>query len=242
MLTLTRAQVRAVELLAIQELGIPGIVLMENAARHVADAVGELLRDDLDLPCREAELAVICGGGNNGGDGLAAARHLHNHGARVAVFLARPPEDFKGDAATNFQIARNMGLEVVPILDAQAIEQVLPRWQKAHVLVDALLGTGFSGQVRGNLAPVIAQINAVRDGGVKVVAVDVPSGLDCDTGTPSNATVKADVTVTFVAVKPGLAAPGAGAYVGELVVAEIGVPPEIVERVRAESGRNEPRP
>jgi NAD(P)H-hydrate epimerase len=214
------------------DLGIPGIVLMENAAIHVAQAVADLLRNRLHLTPRGARVAILCGGGNNGGDGLAVARHLHVWGARTSIFLARAPEDFPPDAAVNLEIVRRMGLKVIPMLDARQVARALPRWRRAHVLVDGLLGTGFRGQVRGHLVQAIEQCNAVRDRGAQVVAVDIPSGLDCDTGKPSRATIRADLTVTFVAAKPGLLAPRARPYVGTLVVAPIGAPLPPLRRAR----------
>jgi NAD(P)H-hydrate epimerase len=230
MLTLTREQVRAIDQLAIEDLGIPGIVLMENASRQVAEAVIAAL----PVEPSAARVAILCGGGNNGGDGLAVARHLHNRGVKVSVFLAREPGEVRGDAAINLEIVCRMKLDLRTILTAAEVAAAVPLWAQAHVIVDALLGTGFTGEVRGILAEVIRECNEIRGQaqGVKVVAVDVPSGLDCDTGRPSNATIRADVTVTFVAAKPGLIAPGAREYVGKLIVADIGAPPELKERVR----------
>ena len=230
---LTRAQIRQVDRLAIEELGIPGVVLMENASRSVAEAILALLGAELALEPAAAKVAVLCGGGNNGGDGYATARHLHNAGVAVALYAARDTAQLRGDAAVNAHIVRRMGMPVIPILGAGQVAAHGPRWGEYHVIVDALLGTGFSGEVRQPLAAIIEHCNAVaaQAGGPKVVAVDVPSGLDCDSGQPAGATVRADVTVTFVALKVGFSAASAQPYLGRLIVAGIGAPEELIRQV-----------
>ena len=223
--TLTRQQVREVDRRAIEDLGVPGVVLMENAARHAADTVLDLLEDELHLVAADAQVGVLCGGGNNGGDGYALARHLHNHGVAVTLCAAVPVADLQGDARTNADICVRLGLPVVNVADDAAAAQAALQWPRMHVLVDALLGTGFRGQVRPPVADLIAHCNAVRARhGVRVVAVDVPSGLDCDTGEAASLAIEADLTVTFVAMKAGFAHAAAELYVGRVIVADIGVP------------------
>jgi NAD(P)H-hydrate epimerase len=228
MLTLTRDQVRRLDRMAIEEFGIPGVVLMENAGRAVAD-------ETLKLLAREPALlaaAVLCGGGNNGGDGYVIARHLHNAGVHVTVFHAAEPSRSGGDAAVNRVIVEKMGLTCRDILnEAQLAGE--PDLAKADVLVDALLGTGFSGDVRPHLAAIIRRCNALAAQGRKVIAVDVPSGLDCDTGRAADPTIRADLTVTFVAAKTGLLSEQARPYAGRVLVASIGAPPELIAKVRA---------
>lgn len=229
MLTLTRNQIRNVDRIAINELGIPGVVLMENAGRAVAE-------ETLKLLAREPALlaaAVLCGGGNNGGDGYVIARHLHNAGVHVTVFHAAEPSRSGGDAAVNRTIVEKMGLPCRDILDSAQLAAAEPDLAKADVLVDALLGTGFSGDVRPHLAAIIRRCNALAQQGRKVVAVDVPSGLDCDTGRAADPTIRADLTVTFVAAKTGLLSDQAKAYADRVVVASIGAPPELIAKVRA---------
>ncbi len=226
---LSRDQVRQVDRLAIEKLGISGLVLMENAGRQAADVVLELLRDIRRLPPSQARVAVLVGGGNNGGDGYVIARHLHNHGVTVALFAASDPVTLKGDAAVNHGICMKMSLSVRSIISHRHLAAESPAWANAHLIVDALLGTGFVGKVRPHMASVIQRCNALA--GPLVVAVDVPSGLDCDTGQPSNATIRAHCTVTFVAQKQGFVAPGASDYTGRVIVADIGAPPTLVERV-----------
>ncbi len=226
---MTRDQVRQVDRLAIQTLGIPGVVLMENAGRNTAATVLELLRQKHRIEPTAARAVILCGGGNNGGDGYVIARHLHNARVSVVVHPVVDPAQLTGDAAINYTICQKIGLDIVPILNADALAAAARLWPQAHVMVDALLGTGFTGIVRPHLASVIDCCNRIS--GPTVVAVDVPSGLDCDTGMPSNATIRAHVTVTFVANKVGFTQPEAQRWVGEVVVADIGTPPELIQTV-----------
>lgn len=226
---LTKAQVREVDRLAVEKYGIPGIVLMENAARNAATAI-------LTMHPPPVAAAVVCGGGNNGGDGFAIARHLHNAGVEVDVFMACGPERLSGDAATNHRIIRCMGLRCHTFDTREAIIAARPVLEKAAVVVDAVLGTGFSGEVRPPLDQVIKEINAVREQGAVVVAVDVPSGLDCDTGRAAETTVLADATLTFVARKVGFDVVGVSAWTGRVIVADIGAPVELAERVMTQLG------
>lgn len=230
MLTLTREQVREVDRLAIEQLGIPGIVLMENAGRHVTHAVLDLLEDELHLLPNDARVAILCGGGNNGGDGYVVARHLYNAGVAVTVYTVKDPATLTGDAATNYQIIFNIG-QSLPLLDTHEFIQNANASAPHHVIVDALLGTGFHGEVREELAAVIEACNAAGVSGTRIVAVDIPSGLDCNTGQPSQATVRADLTVTLVAMKTGLVNESAQPHVGQVLVVDIGAPPELLMHV-----------
>lgn len=209
---------------AIHELGIPGVVLMENAGRNATEHVLALRGRR-----RATRIRVFAGPGNNGGDGFVIARHLANHGFDVAVYLAGEERKLSDDAGTNFRILRNMGVEVRPVNTPDGVTAALAEIRETDVVVDALLGTGFSGQVREPLATLIHGINDAAKAGV--VGIDVPSGLDCNTGQPSNATIRAGCTITFVASKTGFETPGARPYVGEVIVVDIGAPPELVARV-----------
>jgi NAD(P)H-hydrate epimerase len=223
---ITREQARRTDQLATEQLGIPSLLLMENAAINTASGIVDLLDVERNLRPDQATVAVVCGGGNNGGDGYAIARHLHNWGAAVEIHAAKAPDELKGDAGVNATICRKMGLALHHPPRPE-------RFSAAHVLVDALLGTGFEGAVREKEAQLIEAINAAA--GPLVVAVDTPSGLDCQTGQPANATVKAHVTVTFVERKVGFNNPASRAFVGQLKVAEIGTPPELLDRILAEA-------
>ena len=227
---LSREAVREVDRLAIEQLGIPGVVLMENAGRNVADTVLALLELELHLLPHDSRVAILCGGGNNGGDGYVVARHLYNAGVDVTVFSAKDPARLTGDAAINHEIVYNIG-QAIPLRRTDEFIRESDHATHFHVLVDALLGTGFNGAVRDDLAAVIDACNAARRSDVRIVAVDIPSGLDCDTGEPSNATMTADVTVTFVAMKIGLTNKAAQPHVGQIHVVDIGAPPELVAQV-----------
>jgi len=220
---MTRDAVRQIDRTAIDVIGIPGVVLMENAGRGAAQAVLDLLDDPT-----AASVAIVCGAGNNGGDGFVIARHLHNARVEVTVYLAVNADRLAGDALVNYEIVRRMALPILPLVDDAQLLEASDKMQSCDVVVDALLGTGFHGDVRPPFDAVIEGVNALA--GPKIVAVDVPSGLDCDMGRPSNATVRADLTVTFVAPKIGFTQPGADAYTGRVVVVDIGAPRELTER------------
>jgi NAD(P)H-hydrate epimerase len=223
-MSLTREQVRQVDAIAIHELGIPGVVLMENAGRNATEhVVGLCARSGA------TRIRIFAGPGNNGGDGFVIARHLMNRGFNVRVHLAGEERKLSDDAGTNYRILRNMGVDVHTVSTPESVTAALAEIRGTDVLVDALLGTGFSGQVREPLASLIHGINDAAKAGT--LAVDVPSGLDCNTGRPSNATIRADCTITFVANKTGFDAPGARPYVGEVIVVDIGAPPDLVARV-----------
>jgi NAD(P)H-hydrate epimerase len=217
--SLTRDEVRAFDRRAIEGLGLPGAVLMENAGRSVAEEALRLLAARGAAPGR---VVVLCGAGNNGGDGYVIARHLHNAGVEVRLCSSVPAARLAGDAALNRRVAEALGLAAAPIGDPHALAREAPRWDGADVLVDALLGTGFRGEVRPPLDAVIAAANAAAVGAR--LAVDLPSGLDCDSGEPAGTTFRADVTVTFVARKRGFDRPSAADWTGRVVVAGIGVP------------------
>jgi NAD(P)H-hydrate epimerase len=192
---------------------------MENAGRSTA---AEVLRLVAGRGSSRGRVVVLCGSGNNGGDGYVIARHLVDAGVEVGLWSTVAAAQLSGDAALNRSVAEALGLTVEPLESAEHLQRAAPRWDGADVLVDALLGTGFRGEVRAPLDAVIAAANAARVGAR--LAVDLPSGLDCDLGRPSNATLRADVTVTFVARKRGFDQPGAADWTGRVLVCGIGAP------------------
>ena len=214
----TRDAIRAFDRHAIEDLGIPGIVLMENAGRQIADAARRMIAGMAD-----PRVLVLAGRGNNGGDGFVVARHLAMDGIRADVVLVAARDQVGGDAATNLEILQGMGLAVT-VLDGP-VETVLPPLvpllARADLVVDGLLGTGTRGEIREPYAGVIEAVNAA---GRPVLAIDIPSGLDCDTGRPLGPTIRAARTVTMAALKTGFQAPGATDYTGEIILADIGVP------------------
>jgi NAD(P)H-hydrate epimerase len=230
-LILTREQVREVDRRAIEVLGIPGLILMENAAINAATLIRDHLVRKQAEPKANKRISVLCGGGNNGGDGYAIARHLHNRGYGVQLFAAKAPSQLKGDAAANHAICRNMGLPIATVDGESAIDEAATMWQGSDIVVDALLGTGFTGQVRQPLASLIDRINSIS--APTVIAIDTPSGLDCQTGAPAASTVRAHLTISLVAQKVGFTVPGAEAFTGQVQVADIGVPPELIRDVAA---------
>jgi NAD(P)H-hydrate epimerase len=221
-LTLTRAQVREVDRRAIEDYGLPGVVLMENAGRSTVELLDN--RGDVLL---HVPMVIVCGKGNNAGDGFVIARHLENRGFQIEVLLATPSSSFTGDAASMFRVLQRAGTPIRDLSTATQTEWVAEIQSRGTpLLFDALLGTGLDGPVREPFERVIAAINA---SGALIVAVDIPSGLDCDTGHPLGCAVQAGVTVTFVARKVGFDAPEAGKYVGDVLVADIGVPAEMLQ-------------
>ena len=205
------AQMREMDRRTIEDYGVPSLVLMENAALRVVEVLAERFG-----PLRGKRIAVICGKGNNGGDGLAIARHLATrYGADVAVWLGADPASLAGDARANYEMAQAFGLSFSS--DGTG---------GADLIVDALLGTGIKGGVSGKMAEVIGAMN---ESGKPIVAVDVPSGLDADTGNVDGACVRATLTVTFALPKFGLLVYPGAEYVGELIVADIGMPRPVMQ-------------
>jgi NAD(P)H-hydrate epimerase len=213
--SLSRAEVRAIDRVAVEKYGIRGIVLMENAGRQVADAAERMLR-----PRGGKRVAVVAGAGNNGGDGFVAARHLAIRGITATTFIVSPESKMTGDAGENLQILRRLGLDVRAV-DPASLPALAEELRKYDLVIDAIGGTGISGALRGDLAVAVEQVNAC---GRCVLAVDLPTGLDCDTGAAAGPVIRAAATVTMVARKKGFDAPGAEQFTGEVIVADIGIP------------------
>ncbi|NOZ40157.1 MAG: NAD(P)H-hydrate epimerase [Planctomycetes bacterium] len=226
-LTLTRQQSREIDALAIERYGIPGMVLMENAGRGVVDVLLGVEPGIVDEPARS--VMILCGKGNNAGDGFVIARHLDIRGVSVKVILLAAAVELRGDARTNYEILSH---SQVPIVDLSGVGELAQRLDSEAVdaawIVDAMLGTGARGEPREPLATAIRWMNAQPR---KRLAVDLPSGLDCDTGQPAAITVRADITCTFVAVKQGFSADSAHDFLGELHVVSIGTPPSLLDEV-----------
>jgi NAD(P)H-hydrate epimerase len=211
---LTRDEARELDRRSVEEAGVPSLVLMENAGRGCA----ELLRA-LGV---QGPVVVCCGRGSNGGDGFVIARHLDNAGVKVRVLLFARPKDVAGDAAVNYRIVAGSGipLEVFggTTLDEEALQRELAA---ADWVVDALFGTGLKGAVRPPFDRIIAAINA---SGARVLAIDIPSGLDCDTGEPQGTTIRAHHTATMVGPKKGFGQSAAQPWVGRVHAIDIGLP------------------
>ncbi len=227
--TLTRDQVRRIDELAASQYGLPSLLLMENAGRSAAAAI------DKAYGPRGAAF-VLCGPGNNGGDGCVIARCLHNAGWTIRLLMTASTDRLTPDASTNFRIIEAMGVQCSVALDQPTQKAALRTIAPQDIVIDALLGTGFKGVVRSPLHELIRLANAAPKRGM--VAIDVPSGLDCDTGIPGGEAIRADLTITFVALKRGFTATHAAPYLGRVEVADIGAPRELVAAV---TGFSEPR-
>jgi hydroxyethylthiazole kinase-like uncharacterized protein yjeF len=216
---MTRDEARAFDAWAINTIGVPGVVLMENAGRSCAELIEEKLENASDT-----KVCIFCGTGNNGGDGYVIARHLLNSGYNVKIAIFGSRDRIKGDAKTNLDIL--LALQ-------QPVEQMDPHTPNiagrieefasdTDMIVDGILGTGLAGEVKDGYKQIIETINSLE---CPVLAIDIPSGLDCDTGEPLGVAVKADYTVTFGALKKGFTSLEAARYNGEIYIASIGVNP-----------------
>lgn len=230
---LTREQVRLLDRIAVEELGIPGVVLMENAGRGAAEALlTAVAAGELGPSTSAPRVLVLCGAGNNGGDGFVIARHLACAGWSVEVGETGGARALTPDAAVFQAVTRAQGLRHHAIEDARAWLALEPSLSGVTILIDALLGTGARGEVRQPLAGLMMAAGAWAEReGCTVVALDSPSGLDVDSGHPAAATLRAALTLTFVAPGPGFET--ARAWTGLVRVIPIGTPPELEERVRA---------
>lgn len=223
MRVLNTAQMREADRRTIDDLGVPSIVLMENAGRQVVDAM-ESAFDAL----ADWRVSVLCGRGNNGGDGFVVARTLAARGVDVLVCIAGSPDSIRGDAKINLDIVRRLGIPIVEASSEQAWELHAGDVLGRDLIVDALFGTGLSGPLSGLAETIVADLAEVN---VPIVAVDLPSGLSADDAAPIGPAVPATLTVTLAAPKLPLVMPPGDRLVGNLVIADIGIPPGIIEEV-----------
>ena len=218
---LSREQVRDLDRRAIEEYGIPALVLMENAGRGVAEILQSL--------GNPGPVVVCCGKGNNGGDGLVAARHLVNRGWTVKVWLFASPETLSAEAAIHWKIVQFMHIPAEVLAGNTPFEKRLAEeFDRTDWIVDALFGTSLTGPLRQPFGRAVSLINASSR---KVLAVDIPSGLDADTGEPFGPTIRANHTVTFVAAKIGFAKPTAAEYLGRVHIVDIGAPQSLIQQI-----------
>ena len=219
---LTTQQVRRLDRIAIEQYGVPGVVLMENAGRGAAEVALDMLGG------AKGRALILCGRGSNGGDGFVVARHLSNHGVDVHTVLAAPMADVdsSGDAGVNMAIARKMGLSIEEAVDADAAGRV--SMDGCGLIVDALLGTGLSGDVREPARTLIQRMNA---SGLPILAIDTPSGLHTDTGEVLGVATRAARTAAFAAAKVGFTVGEGPALIGRLHVIDIGSPRAILDQL-----------
>ncbi|MEW6663149.1 MAG: NAD(P)H-hydrate dehydratase [Bacillota bacterium] len=216
----TAEEMQGLDQKAITMFGIPGIVLMENAGLQVMAAIQELL-----VSLEGKRILIFAGKGNNGGDGFVIARHLANRGAEPKVFLLGRPEEIKGDAAANLHILNKMEIKIHPLLAEKDLQRVDIALLHADLLVDAIYGTGFKGSILGIAGEAIRLINSAKK---PIVAVDVPSGLETDTGRVLGPCVKATCTVSFGLPKLGLFLDPGARYTGTVKVADISLPHKLI--------------
>ncbi len=220
----TAEQMQELDRKAIETYRIPGMILMENAGKGAAEVISHTFPD-----LHKKKIAIIAGKGNNGGDGLVIARYLLNQGISVRVYLLTDPKGLRGDAETNFHIFHRMKGEVIPVPSSKDYMKVKKDLEKFDILVDGIFGTGLDAEVRGYYREVIDHLNTVQR---PMVAVDIPSGLDADTGKPLGTAIRAFLTITFGLPKIGHLIPPGLDYVGKVEVIDIGIPKRLVEEER----------
>ena len=221
---LNATQIREADRITIEEIGISSIVLMENAGRQVVSAIEDSYGEFLD-----GRVAVLCGRGNNGGDGLVVARTLLQRHIDVSVCLLAPVSEMQGDALLNLEILSRLGFSIVEITDEQTWELHFSEISECSLVVDALFGTGLKAPLSGMLETVVADLNAC---GIPLISIDLPSGLSADTSLLPGVAIDASMTVTLAAPKLPLVLPPGENKVGYLVVADIGIPDEVIKNIK----------
>lgn len=211
---ITSQKAKEIDLKAKERCGISVLVLMENAGKAVAEEAMKVLKN------QKEKVAIFCGKGNKGGDGFVAARHLLTYGIKPEVFLAGKISEVNNEAKINLEIFRKLKLKILEVSESN-LNLVKREISKYELIIDALLGVGLSGEVRGIFRDLIESINSSR---AFILAVDIPSGLDATTGRVLGCCVKADRTVTFVAKKRGMVIGDGPKYCGRVVVKDLGIP------------------
>jgi NAD(P)H-hydrate epimerase len=223
----TAEQMQELDRKAIEAYRIPGIVLMENAGRGATEVISNTFPD-----LQKMKIAIVAGKGNNGGDGFVIARYLLNRRISVKVYLLADSKGLRGDAETNFQIFQRMKGEVISVPSSKDYQKVKKELEKFDLLIDAIFGTGLDAEVRGYYREVIDHLNTLQK---PIVAIDIPSGLDANTGKPFGTAVRASLTITFGLPKIGhVISPGLD-YVGKLKLVDIGLPKKLVEEERIQT-------
>ncbi len=217
----TAEEMQELDRKAIETYRIPGMILMENAGKGAAEVISNTFPD-----IYKKKIAIIAGKGNNGGDGFVIARYLLNQGVSVKVYLLTDPKGLRGDAETNLNIFQRMKGEVIPVPSSKDYVKIKKDLEKFDVLVDGIFGTGLDAEVRGYYREVIDHLNTLQR---PIVAVDIPSGLNANTGKPFGTAIRASLTITFGLPKMGHLIPPGIDYVGKVKVIDIGIPKRLVE-------------
>jgi len=228
MYLLTASEMREADRKTIEEFGIPGRVLMENAGREAARAFLDFFRHFTDGKKKDVEVGIAAGRGNNGGDGFVIARYLRGAGMQTTVFLLSDHHRLSGDAAANFNLLSSLDIPVIEIPDMAAFETHQKDLLRPSLWVDAIFGTGLNSDIRGHYRHFIEFIN---NSGHPVFSVDIPSGLHADTGRPLGTCIRAEATATFGCAKPGLVSAPGCAYAGKLRIIDIGIPEHIISGI-----------
>jgi len=223
---LNAAQMREADRFTIEEIGIPSLVLMENAGRQVVAAMEAAYESRLN-----GRVAVLCGRGNNGGDGFVVARTLLQRGIDAAVFVIGALADVRGDAKANLDILGRLGVTVVEINDEQSWELHFSEISQCTLIVDAIFGTGLKSALGGMMETIVADVNAST---IPIVSIDLPSGLSADTPHVIGDCVDASMTVTLAAPKLPLVLPPGEEHAGDVVIADIGIPHEVIEGIEGQ--------
>src|SRR5262245_2627982 len=221
MRVLNAAQMRDADRRAIEDIGISSLVLMENAGRQAVAAIEAMYSDLADR-----QVGVLCGRGNNGGDGFVVARTLMQRGVDTSVFLLGRVADVRGDARVNLEILGRLGVTVLEIADSQAWELHFSQLSDCTLIVDAIFGTGLNAPVAGLIESVIADVNA---SGIPVVAIDIPSGLSAASPEPIGPSIEAGLTIALGALKLPLVLPPGELRAGDIVIADIGIPSAVID-------------
>ncbi|MCF7874337.1 MAG: NAD(P)H-hydrate epimerase [Candidatus Omnitrophica bacterium] len=219
MKNITADQMKRIDKTAIEEFGIPSLILMENAGRGAADIAYNMLLD------KRSKVVCVCGKGNNGGDGFVCARHLINKGINILTFLTCKRDQLKGDAKINFSILEKMNASVYELAKKDDFKNLENEIINSELVIDAIFGIGITGNIR---EPYFQSIQTINENKKKVLAIDLPSGLDATEGNVLGACVKADKTATFAAVKTGLVKNQGPGFCGEVIVVDISIPKQLL--------------
>ena len=232
MKVITGDQMREIEQIAINETGIPSILLMENAALRLTERCLQILKTGTVKNNSRQKVVIFCGPGNNGGDGFALAYHLFNHNIEASVFFAGDEKKIKGDPAVYLEIIKKLGVHIEAVFTEEQVNAIAEKIIDSPLVVDALLGTGLNKNVEGVFESII---NIIKKCGKYVLSVDIPSGVHSGTGKIMGCAVKADETITFAFLKTGIAVYPGTEYAGKVFIEDISLPENLTERIKIEA-------
>lgn len=212
------SKMKRIDFLASKRFGIPPLILMENAGRSVAEEAKNLLKN------KSAKVVIFCGYGDNGGDGLVSARHLVNIGYEVEVFLVGRQKKMSHDTKINFNVLNKMKVKIKKIMHGKQIESLIKHIRKARLIIDAIFGIGIKGELSKFYAKLFEGLNNTS---IPILSIDIPSGLDADTGMALPIAIKARKTVAMGLSKKGFLNPSAKKYLGKITIADISLPRQL---------------